>query len=451
MRILLINPWIADFAAFDFWIKPLGLRYAGAFLRARGHDLRLIDCMDRFQPGSGVDPARDNRRFNTGKFHRTFIEKPSDLAHVPRNYSLYGIPRERFRELALDAPRPDVVLVTSVMTYWYPGVFEAIREIRYLLPGVPVVLGGIYATLCPEHARAHSGADAVCISGRPRDIVEIVERFGGSTGSSPVTADTFGEWPALPWDLYGGQKTATVMTTRGCPLACTVCASRVLFDGFERRSPDACADEILGLAARGVEDAAFADDALLLDAPRHAVPLFERLAAEGAPVRLHTPNGLHVREITSSLARLMRRAGVRTIRLSLETASKDRMEDFTGKVNQEDFCRAAGNLFDAGFPANELGAYVLAGLPGQTPAEVDETLTFAAACGVPVMPALYSPVPRTAEYVRALASGMIAPDSDPVIQNNTLRTVDWFAGYPGGYKGFKAKVEELFNTPHTFE
>ena len=33
-KILLINPWIHDFAAYDFWLKPLGLLYLGGLLRA---------------------------------------------------------------------------------------------------------------------------------------------------------------------------------------------------------------------------------------------------------------------------------------------------------------------------------------------------------------------------------------------------------------------------------
>jgi hypothetical protein len=36
-QILLINPWIHDFAAYDFWLKPLGLLYLGGLLRQNGH------------------------------------------------------------------------------------------------------------------------------------------------------------------------------------------------------------------------------------------------------------------------------------------------------------------------------------------------------------------------------------------------------------------------------
>ncbi len=446
MNVLLVNPWITDFAAYDFWIKPLGLLYAGAFLRQRGHDIRLVDCLDRFQPDSGAPHARDMNYFNTGKFHREIVEKPKLLRHVPRYFCRYGIPDETFDALITDGPKPDVVLVTSVMTYWYHGVFEAVRRIKTLLPDVPVVLGGIYATLCRDHAVRCSGADTVLSSPSPAEIVETVETAAGILGKHSAIPGHFNDWPPVPWDLYGTIKTASVLTTRGCPLKCTVCASRILFDGCERRPPEAAADEIVRLAKRGAEDVAFCDDALLIDPERHAVPLFKLLADAGSPVRLHTPNGLHVREITPGLACLMKEAGFVTIRLSLETANASRANDFSGKVSRKQFKLAAETLHDAGFDRNNLGAYVLAGLPGQTMEEIEDTVEFSAACGIQVYPALFSPVPGTVEFDRAVHTGMIRSDDDPIVQNNTLRTVDWFAGGDNGYKEFRDMVEDANNS-----
>lgn len=60
----------------------------------------------------------------------------------------------------LNPSPPDMVFVTSMMTYWYPGVFEVIRIVNELLPDAPVVLGGNYATICPDHASL-SGADFI--------------------------------------------------------------------------------------------------------------------------------------------------------------------------------------------------------------------------------------------------------------------------------------------------
>ncbi len=47
-RILLVNPWIHDFAAYDFWATPLGLLTLGAMLRDHGARVSYVDCLDRF-------------------------------------------------------------------------------------------------------------------------------------------------------------------------------------------------------------------------------------------------------------------------------------------------------------------------------------------------------------------------------------------------------------------
>jgi hypothetical protein len=52
------------------------------------------------------------------------------------------------------------VLVQTVMTYWYLGVREVIEDVRKLQPHAKIILGGVYATLCPKHAKS-LGADQV--------------------------------------------------------------------------------------------------------------------------------------------------------------------------------------------------------------------------------------------------------------------------------------------------
>ncbi len=317
MNIVLINPWVTDFAAYDFWMKPLGLLYVGAFLSLRGHNVRLIDCMDRFQDSGGWEIAGKFNKFGTGKFHREIIEKPLCLEHVPRHFNRYGIPLDLFRKLMTDSPRLDVVLVTCSMTYWYDGAFTAVSLVHELLPDVPVLLGGIYARLCTDHALKFSGADAVITESFPSRIIDSVECVTNEHGNGSDIDDHFSSWPDPLWSLYSQLSSAVAMTSRGCAMNCTVCASRQLFDGFERCDPIEAAKSIIRLAERGVKDVAFSDDALLFDTQNYANPMFEELAISGAPVRLHSPNGLHVREITPETAQLMKRAGMVTIRLSL--------------------------------------------------------------------------------------------------------------------------------------
>ena len=49
--------------------------------------------------------------------------------------------------------RPDRILITSLFTYWSVAVHEAARYYHARYPGARVEIGGIYASLMPDHCR----------------------------------------------------------------------------------------------------------------------------------------------------------------------------------------------------------------------------------------------------------------------------------------------------------
>jgi MoaA/NifB/PqqE/SkfB family radical SAM enzyme len=111
----------------------------------------------------------------------------------------------------------------------------------------------------------------------------------------------------------------------------------------------------------------------------------------------------------------MKGAGVATVRLSLETVDPVHQEITGGKVTTGAFARAVSHLRAAGYGPGELGAYILAGLPDQSLAEVEETVRFVHGLGVQAKLALFSPIPGTVEGDRALE-----PGADPLLHNNTV-------------------------------
>ena len=117
-----------------------------------------------------------------------------------------------------------------------------------------------------------------------------------------------------------------------------------------RRSPDSVVDEIAHWhRGWGVTDFALYDDAFLSDGHGHAVPVLEAICRSGLPVRLHTPNALHVRGITEQTARLLLRAGVEAVRLGFETGDFEQRGELDDKVAPEEFERACACLRAAGF------------------------------------------------------------------------------------------------------
>ena len=82
-KILLVNPWIHDFAAYDLWAKPLGLLMVGSMLRFQGWDPVFVDCLDPHHHSLTASLTAGRSR---GKFHKTRLQKPEPLEFVPRNF-----------------------------------------------------------------------------------------------------------------------------------------------------------------------------------------------------------------------------------------------------------------------------------------------------------------------------------------------------------------------------
>lgn len=421
---LLINPWITDFAAYDYWSKPLGLLYLAAVLREAGADVVLLDCLDRYDPQLQAEAgARLPKpgRYGTGKYLRQLIAKPAVFRQVPRYYARYGLPLDLFRARLQQLPRPDAVLVTSGMTYWYPGVQESIREVRHIFGAIPILLGGIYATLLPEHARTSSGADLVVSGEAESRLVDCLRQVLSGVPLEQQVYDRLDDLPFPAWDLYPAPAYGVVMTSRGCPLRCSFCASFKVSGAYRWRQPEAVVEELCWLQQHfGLCDVAFYDDALLTNHPRHLQPILRGIRDAGLTLRLHTPNGLQGKLITPELAQEMYASGFCTIRLSLETINPARQKDISKKVNRASFIRAVAALFSAGFAIDAIDAYVLMALPGQSLREVLQTMAFVHTQRVGIRLAGYSPIPGTVDYHRALAAVCPEIGTEPLLTNNSI-------------------------------
>src|SRR5919109_479260 len=100
MNLLLVNPPIYDFTAYDFWLRPYGLLRVGGQLRA--HKLTVFDHL----------VSSDHDEFGRGRFDRNLVPKPEPLRDVPRRFYRFGRPRDDFRTLLAER-KFDIVLVQT--------------------------------------------------------------------------------------------------------------------------------------------------------------------------------------------------------------------------------------------------------------------------------------------------------------------------------------------------
>jgi radical SAM superfamily enzyme YgiQ (UPF0313 family) len=416
-NLLLINPWIYDFAAFDLWSQPLGLLYIASFLREQGYSVSYIDCL-RSQKLS-TDPTP--KKFGVGKFRRESVETPHILQDVPRKFSRYGILEAEFYEQLKNTPFPDAILLTSIMTYWYPGTARVVEIIRELFPNVPIILGGIYASLLPGHAKKVIRPDYIIEGPGEWQVLNLLNSILNTPLNSSKVYNSLDDYPYPAFDLVSNPRYLCIMTSRGCPLNCSFCAQKHIAAKFSQRNPEKVVEEIISHYKKyKVQNFAFYDDALFINKDKHIKVILRNLIEEKLPIQLHTPNGLFVRDIDKELASLMYKANFKTIRLSFETSNENRRKDMNNKISNSGMISAVNNLVKAGYSANELDAYVIMGLPGQSLDEILESIIFVNNLGVQVKLASFSPIPKTKDFDRAVDSGKISKDIDPLLTNKTL-------------------------------
>ena len=108
---------------------------------------------------------------------------------------------------------------------------------RYRAAGVPVVLGGLHATLVPEDAKPHF--DAVCV-GEGEELWPRIVDDARRGKLQPFYRQQVGEvyditrTPVPRFDLFDVEKynRLTVQTSRGCPLDCEFCAASKIFGRY---------------------------------------------------------------------------------------------------------------------------------------------------------------------------------------------------------------------------
>ena len=378
-RALLINPYITDFKLYDEWMHPLGLYFLSDLLQRSGIETIFINTQKR------TDKAG---RFGTGNFHCKEIEKPDLYRHMARKYKQYGRSEQELEYQIRAVPRPDFVCIGSMMTYWAPGVLSTIRVVRSIYPEIPIVIGGTAAQLIPEYFQGR--LDSASQIAPSLFSLPSLMRVSSELCSNNQLTITGGlqQLDSLP---HG-----PVLLSLGCPLQCTYCASSILQPKHMIRPLKTVIEETVYLIERfKVKDFSFYDDALLYKPELVLLPFLNAVASRGFTLRFHTPNGLHLRYITSALLDRLKLAGFKTLRFGYESGSSKYSSATSRKTNRNDLASKMDMAKRAGFSGGDLGVYVMGGLQEQSVDELLEEMEFISSLNIKVKPVFLSPVPKT--------------------------------------------------------
>jgi hypothetical protein len=378
--VLLVNPPIYDFAAYDFWVKPYGLLGIAGYLRGKA-DFKFFDYLDRLHPFAAKQRELESDQCGRGRFYFKKIPSPEILSHIPRYYRRFGLPRNIFQQFLSEQSQRDFVLIQTTMTYWYQGIREVIEDIRKFCPEAKIILGGNYVTLCGSHAE-RLGADFLVQGVNLEPLWEYLS----------IEPDM--KQPGL-WELYEKLNVGVLKLSDGCPFNCSYCSVPRIYGKFKSRPLERSLAELELLAKRGVENVAFYDDALLFESGRVLQPFLEEVLRRKIKVNLHSPNGLHARFITGELAELMVASGFKTFYLGFESASLQWQEQTGSKVFSDELAVAVEHLTAAGAEPTNITVYQILGHPNCDIQQLEESMRFVNGLGIRGMLADFSPIPGT--------------------------------------------------------
>ena len=131
--------------------------------------------------------------------------------------------------------KPDLIAVSALTASIEEAYAFSTLARRY---GVPVVIGGLHATACPEEARRY--CDAVVIGEGEAvwpQILEDAVRGELRPVYRAAAQPRFSDWAPPRFDLLSGRRPArfTLQTERGCPFACEFCGASRLLGGFREK------------------------------------------------------------------------------------------------------------------------------------------------------------------------------------------------------------------------
>ncbi len=403
MRILFIYPNLNTQVGFNY-----GISYISGFLKAKGIETGLLNINEK-------------------------LGYPLDRERIKKDVLAFG---------------PDVIGF-SVLTNQYKYALEIARDIKSYTD-VPILFGGIHATMDPVETLMQDEVDLICVgegeealaelvaTGNPKGVANIGRKENGKPVIEPLRPFTdITTLPFKDYEIFDFQKIIDakdgwvgLTASRGCPFRCTYCLNHKIIEVYKesghlprgyirRHTVDQMIAEIEYLLAHyeRIKMFIFDDDIFTFD----KAWLREFTDRYASVTNVPFVCNAHARIFDDETARILSGAGCRIVKFGLESGSD--------RIRRKVLSRYMTNkhIEDAFAVADKYGlhtsAFVMLGLPYETIGDIRETVDLLAA----IKPgrfrwSLFFPFVGTKAYSIARSSGQIDLERMEKLDNFTDET-----------------------------
>jgi len=394
-------------------------------------------------PGEGYG-ARTNVRWP----HRRGDKKLSFPIYLA--YTSAVLKREGFEVLGIDAVEKRLgisefvkkirefgarAIIMEVSTPSIAHDLESAQALKQQIPGIFIVLCGAHITFFNKSIIEDYGFIDACIDGEfeyaARDICRAISKKRGLDGIEGIIyRDSKGNavrtprreriqnLDELPFPdrkdfriedyqqaFYCGNKTALMVSSRGCPFHCTYCLwPNTLFSHQYRiRSPKSVVDEMeMLISEEGIDEVFFDDDEFMID-KKKVRGICKEIKKRNIKINWHC-NG-RVDMADEKTLNMMKGAGCFQIFYGFESGSERMLKSMKKGITRKQMKNAVALTKKAGIVAG--GSFVF-GLPGESKDTVKQTMKFAKGLGADwVQFTLAAPFPGTPFYDEAKEKGLL--------------------------------------------
>ncbi|HET7876186.1 MAG TPA: B12-binding domain-containing radical SAM protein [Methylomirabilota bacterium] len=323
-----------------------------------------------------------------------------------------------------------------------------------------VVVGGPFATLCPEELRGR--ADVIFVGETEYTWPRFLGDFQAGRWQAEYRQDdkpSMLDSPLPRFDLLkvDRYRTMTIQFARGCPYNCEFCDIIVMYGRRPRtKSVAQVLAEVETIHALGVKTIFVVDDNFIGN-KREAKELLRALGdwqeRHGHPIEFMTEVSLNVAQDDELLA-LMKRAYFATVFVGIESPRKASLAESNKSQNmREDILSSVHRIQAAGI---QVMAGMIVGFDSDDPSIFDEQFEFIQNARIPIsMTGMLNAVPRTPLYARLKAAGRLAAESvgDQFVFTNIvpqgMSLVELYEGYRTllarlyGYRNYRRRTMAL--------